>query len=127
MIRVGAVATWGLVCVLVCAWAGDADARSRRGRSKKRDRAREKAAAATVAPDVAAPDDSPTTGDDGGRSKKPAKEKVFDFTALNIEGKMRTPQLLYFLGRAREELQRASLETRTFVPEMSRSIEEAGL
>jgi hypothetical protein len=57
------------------------------------------------------------------------KEKVknFDFNALDLNGRMRTPQLLYFLERANEELERASLEKRSFIPHMVRSVEEEQL
>ena len=58
---------------------------------------------------------------------KQGKPKVFDFTGLDISGRLRTPQLLYFLDRASEELERASLERRSFVPEMVRSVDEAPL
>jgi hypothetical protein len=57
---------------------------------------------------------------------KPAV-KNFDFTELNLSGKMRTPQLLYFLERASEELERASLEKRSFIPHMVRTVEEEPL
>lgn len=61
------------------------------------------------------------------RKRKGGKEQVFDFTGLTLQGSMRTPQLLYFLDRASEELRRASLERRSFVPEMVRSIDEEAL
>jgi hypothetical protein len=63
------------------------------------------------------------------KEKKTKKGKVqnFDFTGLNLGASMRTPQLLYFLDRASEELKRASLQRRSFVPEMVRSISEEGL
>ena len=63
------------------------------------------------------------------KSKKPkgGKVKVFDFTGLDLTGQLRAPQLLYFLDRAREELERASLERRSFIPEMVRSISEEDL
>ena len=59
----------------------------------------------------------------GGQGKK----RVFDFGALSFEGSMRTPQLLYFLSRVKQELDRASLEKRSFMPELERSVEEGGL
>jgi hypothetical protein len=71
---------------------------------------------AAAAPAPAAPADAGV--------KKPAKTKVFDFTGIDINGQNRSPQLLYFLERANEELERASLEKRSFIPEMVRSIEE---
>lgn len=55
------------------------------------------------------------------------KEQVFDFTGLALGASMRTPQLLYFLDRTREELERASLKRRSFLPEMVNSIDEEGL
>jgi hypothetical protein len=62
-------------------------------------------------------------------AKESKKEKVknFDFNALDLNGRMRTPQLLYFLERANEELERASLEKRSFIPHMVRSVEEEKL
>ena len=60
-------------------------------------------------------------------AKPTGKPKVFDFTGLDIAGRLRTPQLLYFLDRASEELERASLERRSFIPEMVRSIDESAL
>ena len=62
---------------------------------------------------------------DGGSNKK--IRKTFDFTALGIEGKVLTPQLMYLLGRIQVELERATLETRSFMPELSRSVDEGGL
>ena len=61
------------------------------------------------------------------RRRRPArrrKVKNFDFNGLDLNGRMRTPQLLYFLERANEELERASLEKRSFIPHMVRSVEE---
>lgn len=67
---------------------------------------------------------------DGKASDKKAttpKEKNFDFNNLQLNGQLRTPQLLYFLERANEELERASLEKRSFIPHMVRSVEEEAL
>lgn len=55
------------------------------------------------------------------------KEKTFDFAAMGIEGRVLAPQLLYLLGRIKVELERGSLEGRSFVPELVRSVDEGGL
>ncbi|MFT3700509.1 MAG: hypothetical protein QM831_45615 [Kofleriaceae bacterium] len=59
--------------------------------------------------------------------KKGDKVKNFDFNGMDLNGRMRTPQLLYFLERANEELERASLEKRSFIPSMTKSVEEESL
>jgi hypothetical protein len=64
---------------------------------------------------------------DKGDKKDKEKVKNFDFNALDLNGRMRTPQLLYFLERANEELERASLEKRSFIPHIVRSVEEEQL
>lgn len=65
----------------------------------------------------------------GDKKKDGGKERVknFDFNALDLNGRMRSPQLLYFLERANEELERASLEKRSFIPHIVRSVEEEQL
>ena len=83
-------------------------------------------------PGPTAPADSKTKDKDNAVKEKTTgggKEKVknFDFNALDLNGRMRTPQLLYFLERANEELERASLEKRSFIPHMVRSVEEEQL
>jgi hypothetical protein len=87
-------------------------------------------AAADKSPSPAPPSGEPKAQNEGkGDKKGDAKDKVknFDFNALDLNGRMRTPQLLYFLERANEELERASLEKRSFIPHMVRSVEEEQL
>lgn len=55
------------------------------------------------------------------------KEQNFNFDGLGITGKNRSPQLLYFLERANEELERASLEKRSFIPRMVKTVEDETL
>jgi hypothetical protein len=103
LLRLGLVA----LAALLLSWPSHAEAqRRRRRRGKKK---------------------PPVTKVKQRKNTKGGKEQVFDFTGLNLGASMRTPQLLYFLDRASEELQRASLERRSFVPEMVRSISEEGL
>lgn len=71
--------------------------------------------------------DNKPAGDAKGGDKKSDKPKVLDFTGLEFEGRLRTPQLLYFLDRASEELERASLERRSFLREVVRSVDEEEL
>jgi hypothetical protein len=71
--------------------------------------------------------DPPKDKADPAANKKAPKVKNFDFNALDLNGRMRTPQLLYFLERANEELERASLERRSFIPHLVRSLDEEQL
>lgn len=104
---------WGLLSTLVvCALAVPVAAQPKRGEPR-----------ATPASAKQPADDK---ADKNSGNQKP-KVKNFDFTGLDLAGRMRTPQLLYFLERANEELERASLEKRSFIPHIVRSVEEERL
>lgn len=50
--------------------------------------------------------------------------KVMEFSGLDIEGQLKTPQMLYFLNRMRAEFGRPRLPHRSFMPELERSTKE---
>ncbi len=77
------------------------------------------------APATAAP--ATTAAAPGKPDTKKGKEQNFNFDGLGLNGRNRSPQLLYFLERANEELERASLEQRSFIPHIVRSVEEETL
>jgi hypothetical protein len=132
----------GLALALV--WTAPAEAGPRGRRAKKAQAQsrsqthprRRPAPTAAPAPGVAAKDGEPVprarpASEASGAARKPADrprgEKIFDFTGLELAGSERMPQLLYFLDRAEAELERASLERRSFVPAMMRSLDEEDL
>jgi len=47
--------------------------------------------------------------------------KVMTFTGLDIEGRLRSPQLVYFTQRVRAEFDRPVLPHRSFVPEIGQT------
>jgi len=61
------------------------------------------------------------------KAKGKTRVKTFDFTGLDLAGRLRTPQLIYFLDRAAQELEIASLERRSFIPEFVKSVDEESL
>ena len=56
--------------------------------------------------------------------KTGAKSKSYTFTGLDIDGKLKTPQLLYFLNRMKSEFDTTTPEKRSFIPELKRSTDE---
>ena len=74
------------------------------------------------APSAADSDDEPDADaeadvvEEGG-----SKVKVFRFSGLDISGRLKSPQLLYFLNRLRAEFDRPKLPHRSFMPELVRT------
>jgi hypothetical protein len=61
------------------------------------------------------------------REPKKSPPPIIDMDGMKIDGRLRGVQLLYFLDRANEELDRASLEKRSFIPELVRTLDEEQL
>ena len=86
-------------------------ARAERGPTKAREA--EPDAPETSADDVSA--ESSERAEGGGRVK------VFRFSGLDVSGRLKAPQLLYFLNRLRAEFDRPRLPHRSFARELERS------
>lgn len=77
--------------------------------------------------------DAPATSEDGDvdASSREINEggekvKVIEFSGFDVNGRLKSPQLLYFLNRVRAEFDRPRLPHRSFVPEMERSTKAEG-
>jgi hypothetical protein len=53
--------------------------------------------------------------------------KMMSFSGLDIEGRLKSPQLLYFVSRVHAEFDRPKLPHRSFMPELKRSGEQEPL
>ena len=71
---------------------------------------------------------APTANPDAGvayAATGDAGTHVFKFTELDIEGRLKTPQLVYFLRRVRAEFAAEDLGHRSFLREMSETRKES--
>lgn len=137
----------GLVLLLWLAFAvasvspADAeDARGKPARVQKKSRAKKtrakkqaKAAPQPPAPKAAEASEPSASSalaatDDAEVKKEGDTEvKVLEFSGLDIEGQLKTPQMLYFLNRLRAEFDRPRLPHRSFLPELERSTKDDDL
>jgi hypothetical protein len=78
--------------------------------------------AASDARDGAAPTGGETPGEV--RTEGDTQVKMMEFSGLDIEGQLKTPQMLYFLNRLRAEFGRPKLPHRSFMPELQRGTQE---
>ena len=71
---------------------------------------------------------APAPVNDGGPTsvdpKTGQKSKQYTFGGLDIDGKLKTPQLLYFLNRMKSEFDTTTPDKRSFIPELKRSTDE---
>jgi hypothetical protein len=78
--------------------------------------------------DTGGGDDPPTTTTttttpSGGK----VKSKAYSFGAMDVEGKLKTPQLLYFLNRVKLELDMSAPDKRSFMKELQQSADDKNL
>ena len=76
---------------------------------------------AATAPSVGAVPDSPVPDSGEVRTEGDTQVKVMEFGGLDIEGQLKTPQMLYFLNRLRAEFGHPRLPHRSFMPELEQS------
>jgi hypothetical protein len=76
-------------------------------------------------PETAAGDESDAPAAAPGA--KTAKTKVYTFGAMDVEGKLKTPQLLYFLNRIKLELEMSAPDHRSFMKELERTADDPSL
>ncbi len=123
--------------------------RKKKPRGKKRDKAQQEAAAAPK-PEPKPADKgtsgkgapAPTSARDAARqaaqdaaqgvNTEIVKEgdssvKMMQFSGLDIEGRLKSPQLMYFVNRVRAEFDRPRLPHRSFMPEVERSTQQEPL
>ena len=55
------------------------------------------------------------------------KTKTYTFGAMDVEGKLKTPQLLYFLNRVKLELDMSTPDKRSFMKELEKSADDKSL
>ena len=67
----------------------------------------------------------PATDAKGGG--KNVKTKTYTFGAMDVEGKLKTPQLLYFLNRVKLELDMSAPDKRSFMKELGQSADDKSL
>jgi hypothetical protein len=58
---------------------------------------------------------------------RPPRTKVYTFTGLDVDGKLKTPQLLYFFDRVKLELDTTAQPKRSFIKELEATSSDKGL
>ncbi len=58
---------------------------------------------------------------------KKVTSKTYTFGAMDVEGKLKTPQLLYFLNRVKLELDMSAPDKRSFMKELQQSADDKNL
>jgi hypothetical protein len=120
-----------LSAALLISLAGGANAKARGARTT----AAPAPASTTVAERSAKVDKPVRPSDDDGATTtsgktadgKTIKTKTYTFGAMDVEGKLKTPQLLYFLNRVKLELDMSAPDKRSFMKELAKSADDKSL
>ena len=72
-------------------------------------------------------DDAPAAATPAPASGGKVKSKAYSFGAMDVEGKLKTPQLLYFLNRVKLELDMSAPDKRSFMKELQQSADDKNL
>lgn len=110
-----------LALVLAGALAGTSVVAVGQDRGRGRGRAEAEAPSSEDVDDEGDGDERGEPAETAEREEGDGKVKVFKFSGLDISGRLKSPQLLYFLNRLRAEFDRPRLPHRSFVPELVRS------
>ena len=100
------------------------EGRGRREKGRHGDEHAEKAAPEADGAEPDAPEGRDEDGADARGSYVESggeKVKVLEFSGLDVSGRLKSPQLLYFLNRVRAEFDRPRLPHRSFLGETERS------
>ena len=70
---------------------------------------------------------APAADAKGATPANKVKTKTYMFGAMDVEGKLKTPQLLYFLNRVKLELDMSAPDKRSFMKELAQSADDKSL
>jgi hypothetical protein len=102
----------GLVLAASATWSRDARAEEKKSAPAKSEAAKPEGAK----PDASSP--APGTPEVKKETTEATGEKSYQFGAVEVEGRLKAPQILYFLRRVRAELKSGQLGHRSFMPEL---------
>jgi hypothetical protein len=145
MKALGGLMRMGLLAVAVLLWsqAAPASAEPRRGRASTarpgsaakrarpprpaRGEPRRQAPSEGASAPAATPGEAVTEEPAPTSTPRAVKPRVYSFGGLDVEGKLKAPQLLYFRSRMRQELDTSNEDTRSFLKELEKTADEKGL
>jgi hypothetical protein len=135
------LAAFALATFALVAFAGRAEAKPAKRHATAHKPApthtQERAVAPAPPPDVDTSSPGEASGEAAAGDAKPAgeskaggktiKTKTYTFGAMDVEGKLKTPQLLYFLNRVKLELDMSAPDKRSFMKELAQSADDKSL